>query len=101
MPPWPTLRSSAKGGGAAVYSWAKLYATSESKIAKPTMLFASFPVNHSIPRNAASRPMVIDKDRSIKSLGSMSRDDISTARLHLKMVFAHGPALVGRQRCMG
>ena len=49
-----------------------------------------------IPCNAASRPTVIDKDQPIKSLGSMSRDKVSTARLHLKMVFAHGPTLVGR-----
>ena len=54
-----------------------------------------------IPCNAASRPTVIDKDQPIKSLGSMNRDEVSTARLHLKMVFAHGPTLVGRQRCMG
>ena len=54
-----------------------------------------------IPCNAASRPTVIDKDQPIKSLGSMRRDEVSTARLHLKMVFAHGPTLVGRQRCMG
>jgi hypothetical protein len=54
-----------------------------------------------IPCNAASRPTVIDKDQPIKSLGSISRDKVSTTRLHLKMVFAHGPTLVGRQCCIG
>jgi len=48
VPPWPTLRSSAKGGGAAVCSWAKLYVTLELNIAKPAVLFASFHVNHSV-----------------------------------------------------
>jgi hypothetical protein len=72
-----------KGGDAAVCSWAKLYATSESKFAKPAMLFASFPVNRSIPHNAASCPTVTDKDRPIKSLGSMSRDEIFKLFLYL------------------
>ena len=76
MPPWQTLGSSTKGGDAGLCSWAKLYITSELNVAKPVVLFASFPVNHSMPRNAASRPTFIDKDQPIKSLGSMSRGKI-------------------------
>ena len=80
-----TLRSSAKGGDAAVCSLARLYATSELNVAKPAVLFASFSVNHSIPRNAASRPTVCDKDQLIKSLRSMSRDKIfKTFSIYIK-----------------
>ena len=32
-----------------------------------------------IPRNAGSRPIVIDKDQPNRSLGSMSRDEIFKA----------------------
>ena len=35
--------------------------------------------NFCIPCNAASRPTVIDRDQPIKSLGSMSRDEIFKA----------------------
>ena len=39
----------------------------------------SSPFPPPIPCNAASRPTVIDKDQPIKSLGSMSRDEIFEA----------------------
>ena len=73
---WEALRKVEMQLYAAVCSWAKLYATLELNVAKPVVLFASFPVNHSMPRNADSRPTFIDKDQPIKSLGSMSRGKI-------------------------
>jgi len=71
-------------------------------VANRTDLFGASCQSTVIPCNAASRPIVIDKDQPIKSSGSLSRDEIFEAfglyrRVceHLKMVFAHGPTLVG------